>query len=228
LAGASAFGERFLPGTYTVRLTKAGQVATEPLAVTLDKRATFTVADRQAQFAAAERVKGMFARMSTLVAQINGVRGKAAELAQSTTAPAEVKTAAAQLNAKADELRKEIVATKEGGAITGEERLREHADDVYGAITSVEDRPTGYQMARIDALDRELKDVEAQWAAFQSGDLATFNARLRAANLPPVTIAQVKLPEPERGGRVSALVRGLVGSRFYGDLGAVEAKAEKD
>ena len=26
LAGSSAFGERFLPGTYTVRLTKAGQV----------------------------------------------------------------------------------------------------------------------------------------------------------------------------------------------------------
>ena len=31
LAGSSAFGERFLPGTYTVRLTKAGQVSTAPL-----------------------------------------------------------------------------------------------------------------------------------------------------------------------------------------------------
>ena len=69
LAGSSAFGERFLPGTYTVRLTKAGQVSTAPLVLTLDKRATFTVADRQAQFAAVERVKGMFARMSKLVAE---------------------------------------------------------------------------------------------------------------------------------------------------------------
>src|SRR5207237_8121563 len=43
LAGSSAFGERFLPGAYTVRLTKAGQVASEPLTVTLDKRATFSV-----------------------------------------------------------------------------------------------------------------------------------------------------------------------------------------
>src|SRR5438552_1761967 len=82
LAGSSAFGERFLPGTYTVRLTKAGQVSTAPLVLTLDKRTTFTVADRQAQFAAAERVKGMFARMSKLVAEINGVRGKAAAFAQ--------------------------------------------------------------------------------------------------------------------------------------------------
>jgi hypothetical protein len=212
-----------------VRLTKAGQVSTAPLVLTLDKRATFTVADRQAQFAAVERVKGMFARMSKLVAEINGVRGQAAALAGSATAPADVKSAAAQLNARADALRKEIVATKEGGAITGEERLREHADDVYGAINSVEDRPTNYQMARVDALDRELKDVEAEWAAFQSGDLASFNAKLRAASLPPVTIAEFELDhDPARGGRMSALVRGLVGVHFYGDLGALQETGEKD
>jgi photosystem II stability/assembly factor-like uncharacterized protein len=229
LAGSSAFGQRFLPGTYTVRLTKAGQVSTAPLVLTLDKRATFTAADRQAQFAAVERVKGMFARMSKLVAGINGIRGQAAALAGSATAPADVKSAAAQLNAKADALRKEIVATKEGGAITGEERLREHVDDVYGAINSVEDRPTNYQMARVDALDRELKEVETEWAAFQSGDLATFNAKLKAASLPPVTIAEFELDkDAARGGRVSALVRGLVGAHFYGDLGSLQETGEKD
>jgi len=230
LAGDSTAGERFLPGNYTVRLTNAGQVSTEPLTVTLDKRATFSVADREAQFAAAERVKAMFLRMSKLVAQINGVRMQAAGIAGAATAPADVKAAAAQLGGKADALRKEIVATTEGGAITGEERLREHTDQVYGAITSVEDRPTAYQLARIDALDRELKDVEAEWAAFQAGDLATFNAKLRAANLPPVTIASVEFDPDElaRGGRVSALVDALVGTRFYGDAAALEEKGEKD
>jgi photosystem II stability/assembly factor-like uncharacterized protein len=230
LAGNSAIGQRFLPGTYTVRLTKAGQVVSEPLTVTLDRRATFTAADRQAQFAASERVKSMFGRMSRLVAQINAVRQQAGGIAANGSAPADVKAAAAQLSAKADDLRKEIVATKEGGAITGEERLREHADDVYGAINSVEDRPTAYQMARVDALDRELKDVEAKWAAFQAADLAAFNAKLRGANLPPLTVAEVKFDPDElaRGGRVSALVRGLVGTRFYGDMGVVEEKAEKD
>jgi photosystem II stability/assembly factor-like uncharacterized protein len=230
LAGASAFGERFLPGTYTVRLTKAGQATTAPLMVTLDKRATFSVADRQAQFAASERVKGMFLRMSKLVAQINGVRAQVAGMAGNAAAPAEVKTAAAQLGARADALRKEIVATTEGGAITGEERLREHVDDVYGAINSVENRPTDYQLARIDALDRELKDVEAEWTAFQSGDLAAFNAKLRSANLPPLTIAEVEFDPDDlaRGGRISALARGLVGTRFYGNVGTLEETGEKD
>src|SRR5439155_16716056 len=98
--------------------------------------------------------KTMFLRMSKVVGQINGVRTKAGEIAQDASAPADVKAAASALTAKADALRKEIVATTEGGAITGEERLREHADQIYGAITSIEDRPTAYQLARVDALDR--------------------------------------------------------------------------
>ena len=230
LAGSSAFGERFLPGTYTVRLTKAGQVATEPLAVILDKRATFTIADRQAQFAASERVKGMFERMSKVVGQINAVRAQAAALAASATAPADVKVAAAQLGAKADAMRKEIVATTEGGAITGEERLREHVDEIFGAINSVEDRPTAYQMARIEALDRELKEVEAQWAALQAGDIATFNTKLRTANLPVLNIAEIDLDPADlaRGGRLSALVRGLVGTRYYGEASLLQETHEKD
>jgi hypothetical protein len=50
----------------------------------------------------------------------------------------------AQLSAladKADTIRKQIVATKEGGAITGEERLREHMDQLYGALMSYEGKP---------------------------------------------------------------------------------------
>jgi hypothetical protein len=230
LAGSSAFGERFPPGNYMVRLTKAGQVVTEPLTLTLDKRATFSVGDRQAQYAASERVKAMFSRMSKVVGQINSVRSQATAFAASPAAPADVKAAAAQLGAKADAMRTEIVATTEGGAITGEERLREHVDEIFGAINSVEDRPTVYQMARIDALDRELKEVEAQWTALQAGDVAAFNAKLRAANLPALQIASVDLDTDAvpRGGRVAALVRGLVGARFYGDAGSIAEAAEKD
>ena len=230
IAYSSTQGERVLPGNYTVRLTDAGQVTTAPLTITLDKRATFTLADRQAQYAAAERVKGLFARMSKVVAQINGVRSQAAAISSNTAALADVKAAAAQLSDKADTLRKQIVATKEGGAITGEERLREHADEVYGAINSVEDRPTAYQMARIDALDRELRDVEGQWAALQASDVAAFNAKAKAANLPPLTIAEVRFSPEDlaRGGRVAALVQGLVGTRFYGNSVAFKDTGEKD
>ena len=231
LAGSSTQGERFLPGTYTVRLTKAGQVVSEPLTISLDRRATFTLADRQAQIAASERVKLLFQRMSKVVAQINGVRQQTGSIAASASAPADIKAAAGQLSEKADALRKEIVATKEGGAITGEERLREHVDQIYGAINSVEDRPTAYQLARIDALDRELSEVEKQWATMQAGEVSSFNAKLKAANLPPLTIAEFRY-DPEllaRGGRAAALVSGLVGTRFYGNAKALrQDQTERD
>jgi hypothetical protein len=144
-------------------------------------------------------------------------------LAANPAAPANIKASAAQLLAKADALRKEIVATTEGGAITGEERLRENVDEIYGAINSAEGRPTNYQMARIDALDRQLQDVEAQWGALQAGDVAAFNALLQAAGLPALRVAAATNDTDQgRGGALSAIARGLVGARFVGDLGAIE------
>jgi photosystem II stability/assembly factor-like uncharacterized protein len=230
IAGASTQGQRFLPGTYTVRLTKAGEVTSEPLTVTLDRRAKFSVADRQAQFAAAERVKGLFARMSKLVGEINSVREGASKVGESDSAPPAIKAAAQKLGARADELRKELVATKEGGAITGEERLREHVDDVYGGITSNEGRPPAYLLQRIDSLDRELKDVEASFEAFKARNLASFNASLQQANLPPITVAEIELGPDDLpdGGRLSALANGLVGLRFYGDISRLEEQGERD
>lgn len=226
----SAFGQRVMPGQYTARLTKNGQVVSTPVTVTLDRRAKFDLDDRRAQYEAAERVKGMFGRMSALVGQLNGVRAQVASIAGNAAAAADVKAAAAQLSTKADALRKEIVATTEGGAITGEERLREHTDTLFGAINSVEERPTNYQMARLEALDRELKDVEAQWAALTTSDLAALNARLQAGGLKPVKVAAISF-DPDAhpaGGRAEALVRALVGTRFYGNAAALERKSEKD
>jgi hypothetical protein len=44
----------------------------------------------------------------------------------------------AQLAERPDVLRKKLVATKEGGAIIGEERLRELTANIYGVLRSSE------------------------------------------------------------------------------------------
>ena len=43
-------------------------------------------------------------------------------------------------SAAVDAMRKKIVATKEGGMITGEERLRENLADLYGNVVGYEGR----------------------------------------------------------------------------------------
>jgi hypothetical protein len=87
-------------------------------------------------------------------------------------------------------IRKQIVATKEGGAITGEERLREHMDQLYGGLMSYEGKPSATLVAYTGALDRELGDVEGEFAKLRDGDLATANAALKAKGLP-----EIELPE---------------------------------
>ena len=64
-----------------------------------------------------------------------------------------------------------IVATKEGGAITGEERLREHTDQLYGAILSYEGKPGDYQITYIATLRRELDDVKKEFENVLAKDL---------------------------------------------------------
>ncbi|HXN51608.1 MAG TPA: hypothetical protein VN943_06695, partial [Candidatus Acidoferrum sp.] len=77
-----------------------------------------------------------------------------------------------------DAMRKKIVATKEGGAITGEERIREKSSSLYGDLTNYEGRPADYQLARIDSLKKELGDVETEFEGFVTKNLPAINKSL--------------------------------------------------
>lgn len=201
LAGNAAQGPRVPPGTYTVRMTKGKETYETTLDIGLDRRVKFGLADRRAQYDAAMRVSALFGGMSDLVYGINAVRTQA-DAGAAKLAPKDAnRTLLAALSAKADGIRRKIVATKEGGAITGEERLREHADTLYGAIMFYEGRPSDYQLARIETLERELGDIRKEFADFRAVDLAKANARLEAAKLPAITVPE---HAPEEAGAGSS------------------------
>lgn len=226
LAFSATQGARVVPGRYTVRLTKADQVVTMPLDIGLDRRAGYTVDDRKMQFDAAQRVSTLFGRMSVLVAQLNAVIGQAG---RGAAAAGPNQALAKSVLDRASALKTQVVATKEGGAITGEERLREQLDIVYGAIMSTEGRPTAYQIARVDALERELKEVEDGFAALKTGDVSRLMAAARAAGEPVVDLAAIRVEEQQSGGgRADALAAGLIGTRFFGAFDTLVARAEKD
>jgi len=188
VAFQSQQGPRVPPGTYTVRLTKGKDVLETKLDVGLDRRATYSVADHQAQYDAALRVRDLFNNMSDLVSKLNAVRAQASANAAKLGEGDALRKQLTALNDKADAIRKEIVATKEGGAITGEERLREHTDALYGAINYYDGKPSDYQLARIEALTREFNDINGEFTALENGDLAKANAALKAANQAPISV----------------------------------------
>jgi hypothetical protein len=182
----AAEGPRILPGTYTVKMTRGQDTYSTQLVIGLDRRAKFNAADRQSQFGAAMRVYDLLGDMTFDVDQINGVRDALGQRAAQLPASDPLRQRLVDLSSEADEMRKKIVATKEGGAITGEERIREKTAQLYGAITEYEGRPGDYQIARIDSLRQELGDVKKRFDLFAANDLAQANASLAKKKLPPI------------------------------------------
>ena len=149
----AAIGPRVPPGVYTVKLTRGDQVFTTQLNIVLDPRAKYGVEEKRAQFELVNRLAAMLNHMSWAVDAILAVRDQAMQKKQTDLAEA------------ADKIRAKIVATKEGGAITGEERLREFLAGLYGDVNGYDGKPTDQQVQRADALARELEDVIKEFQA---------------------------------------------------------------
>jgi len=182
-AGATVIGPRVLPGAYTVKMTRGSETFSTKLDVQLDPRATYTVADRKLELDAALRVYTLLGNLSFDVDRINGVHDALLERAKKLSANDALRKQCAGEAARVDEIRKKIVATKEGGAITGEERIREKAANVYGAVVFDEGRPTDYYSARIGSLAHERQDVADEFEAWAAKDLKAVNTALAAKKL---------------------------------------------
>ena len=177
-----------------MRLIKAGKVYDTKLTVGLDRRAKFNSTDRKAQFDAAMRVHGLFGDESALMDRIIALRKALADSGAALPEGDQLRKQISDFDGKVDAVRKKIVATTEGGAITGEERLREHTDQLYGAILSYEGKPSAYQITYIDTLKRELDDVTKQFDQLLAQDLPTLNDALKSKGQQPL------LPPPAKVG----------------------------
>jgi photosystem II stability/assembly factor-like uncharacterized protein len=188
LAGAGTQGPRVLPGTYTARMTKGGKVYEQSFEVGLDRRATFTVDQRKQQYEAAMRVRKLFGEETAVLERIQALRTAVAAAGTDVAVDADTKARLDAFDSKADAVRKRIVATKEGGAITGEERLREHTDQLYGAIMGYEGAPGSYHLERIDVLEAELADIEKEFEALGATELPGVNQALQAIGRPVIAM----------------------------------------
>src|SRR5881394_465953 len=187
IAAAGIRGPRLVPGMYTVRLTKAGKVSDTKLTIGLDRRAKFSEADRKAQFDAAMKVHALFGEETALMDRILALRKTLAQNGAALPEGDPLRKNVSDFDGKVDGVRKKIVATTEGGAITGEERLREHTDQLYGAILSYEGKPGDYAIAYIDTLKRELADVTKEFEQLLAQDLPPLNESLKAKGQQPIT-----------------------------------------
>ena len=191
-AFGAAVGPRVLPGTYTLKMTRGDKVYTTQLKVDLDPRAKFTLDERRQQFELVTRLGTMLNHMSWAVDAIIGVRDAASQRAAKMPAADPLRRSLLDLADSADKIRSKIVATKEGGMITGEERLREYLAGLYGDVNGYEGRPTDSQVARADVLSRELEDVIREFMTLTESRLPGLNRDLQAKQLAVITILAEK------------------------------------
>ena len=197
IAGSGITGPRRLPGVYIVRLTKNGKSTETKINVGLDARAKFSETDRKAQFEGAMKVHALFGDESALMDRILFLRGAVGKLVAAAAPNDPVRKVLTDFDGKVDAIRKKIVATTEGGAITGEERLREHTDTLYGAILSYEGKPADYQLASLEALKRELADVIKEFEDLLGKDLPALNDSLKAGGKEPIPAPPAKVAVEE-------------------------------
>jgi photosystem II stability/assembly factor-like uncharacterized protein len=210
----AASGPRVLPGPYTVKLTKGNNVYTEQLNVTLDPRAKFSVEDRKAQFDLAMKVYHTIEHMTFAVDAIEGARNAANARSSKLTDKDPLKKQLQDLAAKCDELRSKIVATKEGGMITGEERIRELLGQLYGEVNGYEGRPTDYQAARSESLAHELEDVVGDFQKLIQKELPVLNTALKKKKAEPITVLTESEWQKKREAEGSS--GAAAGMRFLG------------
>jgi hypothetical protein len=184
----AAQGPRVLPGTYTVKLTKGDQVYTEQLKVVLDPRAKYSLEERKAQFALSMKVYKLLEHMTYGVDAIEGVRDAAKARAAKLPEKDPLRKQLERLAADCDALRSKIVATKEGGMITGEERIRELLGQLYSAVTGYDGKPTDYQVARTESLGHELEDVIVDFQKLAQKELPAVNAALQKKKLGTIPV----------------------------------------
>jgi hypothetical protein len=209
----AAQGPRVLPGTYTVKMTKGDNVYTEQLNVVLDPRARFSLEDRKAQFDLAMKIYHTIEHMTYSVETIESVRDGAKARAAKLPEKDPLRKQLEDLAAKCDALRSKIVATKEGGMITGEERIRELLGQLYGTVNGYEGHPSDYQAARADSLAHELEDVIGDFQKLTQKELPAINAGLKKKKAEAITVLTEaewqKRREAEGGSGAAA------GARFF-------------
>ena len=189
VAFGAAFGPRLLPGPYTVKMSKDKDTYTTPLVLLPDPRAKHTPAERQAQFDLAMKLYHLLGNMTFAVERMNGVRLALDDRTGRLPAGDALATRLGVASAAVDELRRKIVATKEGGMITGEERLRENLADLYGNVVFYEGRPSATQVERADAIEHELADVVAAFDGWAAAELGGLNSALGTKQLEPIKAA---------------------------------------
>ncbi|MGA8776686.1 MAG: glycosyl hydrolase, partial [Terriglobales bacterium] len=179
------YGPQAQEGTYTVKLTKGKETYTSTFKLVPDPRSKSTPADRALQHKVVTRLYGDLAQLTYVVDATNDLRDQVKARTAAAT-DAQLKEQLNGLLKQLDDFRETLVSVKEGGMITGEEKLREHLGDLYGAINAYSGRPTQSEIERATVIEKQLDNAGAKLKSIGATALPPVNSALQGKNQQPI------------------------------------------
>lgn len=184
----SFVGPRVLDGTYTVKMIKGKDTYTSQLKLIPDPRSKHTREDRVLQYETAMKLYDMLGQLTFVVDTLTDARDQNKDRSGKLPSGDAARKRVEDLTKSLEAIRAKLVATREGGGITGEEKIREQMGSLYGVVNRYEGKPTQSQINRMTALGKELDAVVAEFDALMKKELPAVNGLLEKKKIDPVKL----------------------------------------
>ena len=167
------------PGTYTVKMSAAGQEFTQPLVVKKDPNSGGTEADIAVQTTMLQELRNDLESGSRMVNQIEFIRS---QLLQLTTTSAPVKSAADALDKKLIEIEENLIQRKLTGqgqdTVRWPPKLLAKINYLAGGLASADFGPTKQQLAVHALFKQQLAELRQRLEEVLNKDLTAFDKLL--------------------------------------------------
>ena len=158
-----------------------------PLNHFLDLLLTHSEADKKLQRETAMKIYGMVEDLAFFTTQIVSMKDTLKKRDTLATDKALKKIISTTVDSL-ESIRKKLIATKGGLAITGEERIREKLSELFAGVVYYLGRPTDLQLERIKGLEKEMNDEKAKAEVLWNKNLPDINVRLSKTSSPSVKV----------------------------------------
>jgi photosystem II stability/assembly factor-like uncharacterized protein len=185
-------GPSVLPGEYTVKLSAGGRTYTQRLTVRIDPRVKTAPAALRQQFELSMQAYEGMRRSREALEAVRKLRAQLKDLRARNAQQGDLTTALAAL----DERAAAIESGGAGGAAPANNanasknlaRANSAMRSLLDLLQEADAQPTTQAVAASAEWQRTLEEVLARWVELKSKDVASVNAQLRAASLPPLSV----------------------------------------
>ncbi|MBE9491452.1 MAG: glycosyl hydrolase [Bacteroidetes bacterium] len=187
ILGQVIYGPTYPPGDYKVKIIKGDDVYEGLVSVIYDPDSPHSVKDRDLRHEILMKSYKMLEELAFIDRQTIDIRDKTKERAETGKLNKSLIKKLKALSEKADEMRKELLATREG-SLTGEKRLRERIGNIYSNVMGYQGRPTDSQIIRLENLKSQMREFEEKVDKIILDDLARINKSLKRTGADEICI----------------------------------------